>query len=101
MSISKFGGIQIKSILTDASGGTFYGEVSTINYAESSIPVYFNDEYIDSPGTHSMKNFGWNIVVSASSATTFTAALDSNLINGAKIGIFPSTSNSRLIFYVS
>ncbi|EAS06152.2 hypothetical protein TTHERM_00670760 (macronuclear) [Tetrahymena thermophila SB210] len=100
LAIQNFGGVQILSALKDSNGNAYFGPVSQITYPVNSINVYKNVEFIDSTGTHSLVNFGDNIVVSSSSALTLSQAFAASITNGANIGIFPSSSNQRLLFYI-
>ncbi|KAL4433498.1 hypothetical protein ABPG74_002895 [Tetrahymena malaccensis] len=98
--IQNFGGVQILSALKDSNGNPYFGPVTQITYPVNSINVYKNVEFTDNTGTHSLANFGDNIVITGSSAQTLSQAFTAGITNGANIGIFPSSSNQRLLFYI-
>lgn len=87
-------------MLKDSSGSSFLGEVTGLEFPFSNIAVYSQSEYIDAAGTHGLQNFGKNIVCTGSTSGTFSAALGANIANGANVGVFPTTTAQRLIFYI-
>ena len=63
--------------------------------------MYLTEDFKDTgSGYHSLKNFGSNVVVTAPNAGTFADVHKEATANNAKIGVFPSTSEQRLIFYL-
>ncbi|KAL4482583.1 hypothetical protein ABPG72_005826 [Tetrahymena utriculariae] len=100
LAIQNFGGVQILSALKDSNGNAYFGPITQIAYPVNTINVYNNVEFTDNTGTHSLANFGDNIVVTGSNALTLSQAFTASINNGANIGIFPSASYQRLLFYI-
>ncbi|EGR28292.1 hypothetical protein IMG5_179490 [Ichthyophthirius multifiliis] len=97
LQLQNFGALQIFS---EDSEGNLYA-ITEKKSPLNTVQVFESQDYLDSSGSHGLKNFGKNIVCSGPQSGNFLNAFNSNVSNGGKVGIIPTINNQRLIFYIS